>query len=280
MFKIFWERFKHNKLAFWGFVIILLLTFQACLVPFIAPYNPAQQNISNRLSPPSCKHLLGTDELGRDVFSRILYGTRISLSVGFVAVGVAVLVGTLLGLWAGFFGGWVDSLIMRLVDVMLCFPTFFLILMVIAFLSPNIFTIMLVIGLTSWPGLARMVRGECLSMREREFIQAAKLVGLKNNRIIFVHLLPNVLTPILVTATFGIGSAILTESALSFLGLGVQPPTPSWGNILTAGKDYIHTAWWLSFFPGVAILITVLAYNLLGEGLRDILDPKMGDKNE
>ncbi|MCK4533719.1 ABC transporter permease, partial [bacterium] len=264
----------------WGFVIILLLTLQACLAPFIAPYNPIQQNLSNRLSPPSCKHLLGTDELGRDVFSRIIYGTRISLSIGFVAVGVAVLVGTLLGLWAGFFGGWVDSLIMRLVDSMLCFPTFFLILMVVAFLSPNIFNIMLIIGLTSWPGLARMVRGECLSMREREFIQAAKLVGLKNNRIIFVHLLPNVLTPILVTATLGIGSAILTESALSFLGLGVQPPTPSWGNILTSGKDYINTAWWLSFFPGVAILITVLAYNLLGEGLRDILDPKMGDKNE
>ncbi len=279
MFKVFWERFKHNKLALSGLIVILVLTIQACFAPFIAPYNPSEQNIANRLSPPSGKHFLGTDELGRDVFSRIVYGTRISLSVGFVAVGVAVLIGTLLGLWAGFFGGWVDNLIMRLVDIMLCFPTFFLILMVIAFLSPNIFNIMLVIGLTSWSGLTRLIRGECLSMREREFIQAARLAGLKNNRIIFVHLLPNVFTPILVFATLGIGSAILTESALSFLGLGVQPPTPSWGNILTAGKDYIHTAWWLSFFPGLAILITVLAYNLLGEGLRDILDPKMGDKN-
>lgn len=278
MFKIFWERFKQNKLALLGLIIVLLLSIQALLAPVVAPYDPTKQDIIHRLEPPSLRHLLGTDELGRDVFSRILYGTRISLAVGFVAVGVAVLIGTLLGLWAGFFGGWIDSIIMRFVDVMLCFPTFFLILMVIAFLPPNIFNVMLVIGLTSWPGLSRLVRGECLSMREREFIQAAKLVGLRNRRIIFVHLLPNVFTPVLVSATLGIGSAILTESALSFLGLGVQPPTPSWGNILTSGKDYIHSAWWLSLFPGLAILITVLAYNLLGEGLRDILDPKMSDK--
>jgi len=275
MWKIIWRRFRRNKLAVFGALIILSLALVAIIAPLIAPFNPNQQDILHRLEPPSVKHPLGTDDLGRDLLSRIIYGTRVSLLVGFVAVGIAIIIGSLLGLLSGYFGGWLDALIMRFVDIMLCFPTFFLILMVIAFLEPNIWNIMAVIGLTSWPGLTRLVRGECLSIREREFVQAAKALGLSNRRVMFVHLLPNIMAPILVTATLGIGGAILTESALSFLGLGVQPPTPSWGNILTAGKDYITMAWWLSLYPGLAILITVLAYNLLGEGLRDVLDPRM-----
>jgi len=275
MWKIFWRRFKRNRLALFGAVIILSLAVIAIIAPLIAPFNPNQQDILHRLEPPSARHFLGTDDLGRDLLSRIIYGTRVSLLVGFVAVGIAIMVGTLLGLFSGYFGGRLDALIMRLVDIMLCFPTFFLILMVIAFLEPNIWNVMVVIGLTGWPGLTRLVRGECLSVREREFVQAAKALGLSNLRIMLVHLLPNVMAPILVAATLGIGGAILTESALSFLGLGVQPPTASWGNILTAGKDYISMAWWLSLYPGLAILITVLAYNLLGEGLRDVLDPRM-----
>jgi len=275
MWKIFWRRFKRNRLALFGAVIILTLAVTAIIAPLIAPFDPNQQDILHRLEPPSAKHFLGTDDLGRDLLSRIIYGTRVSLLVGFVAVGIAIMIGTLLGLFSGYFGGRLDALIMRLVDIMLCFPTFFLILMVIAFLEPNIWNVMVVIGLTGWPGLTRLVRGECLSVREREFIQAAKALGLSNLRIMLVHLLPNVMAPILVAATLGIGGAILTESALSFLGLGVQPPTASWGNILTAGKDYITMAWWLSLYPGLAILITVLAYNLLGEGLRDVLDPRM-----
>ncbi len=275
MWKIFWKRFRRNKLAMLGALIIFSLALVAIIAPLIAPFSPNHQDILHRLEPPSTKHPLGTDDLGRDLLSRVIYGTRISLLVGFVAIGIAIIIGSILGLLSGYFGGWLDTVIMRFVDIMLCFPTFFLILMVIAFLEPNIWTVMVVIGLTGWPGLTRLVRGECLSIRERGFVQAAKVLGLSNTRVMFVHLLPNVMAPILVTATLGIGGAILTESALSFLGLGVQPPTPSWGNILTAGKDYITVAWWLSLYPGLAILITVLAYNLLGEGLRDVLDPRM-----
>jgi peptide/nickel transport system permease protein len=275
MWKVFWKRFRRNKLAMLGALIIFSLALVAVIAPLIAPFSPNHQDILHRLEPPSTKHPLGTDDLGRDLLSRVIYGTRISLLVGFVAIGIAIIIGSILGLLSGYFGGWLDTVIMRFVDIMLCFPTFFLILMVIAFLEPNIWTVMVVIGLTGWPGLTRLVRGECLSIRERGFVQAAKVLGLSNTRVMFVHLLPNVMAPILVTATLGIGGAILTESALSFLGLGVQPPTPSWGNILTAGKDYITVAWWLSLYPGLAILITVLAYNLLGEGLRDVLDPRM-----
>ena len=189
-------------------------------------------------------------------------------------MGIELVIGVTLGLCAGFFGGKLDAVIMRLVDVMLSIPTIFLILAVLAFLGPNIYNVMVIIGLTAWPGLTRLVRGECLSVREREYIQAARIAGIPTRRILFVHLLPNVVSPILVSATLGVGGAILTESALSFLGLGVQPPSPSWGNILSIGRDYLHMAWWLSVFPTLAILLTVLAFNLLGEGLRDVLDPR------
>lgn len=265
---------KRNYLFIFGLIIVSIFIGIALFAAFIAPYDPYSINVKEIFLPPSRAHLFGTDELGRDLFSRVIYGSRVSLFVGFVAVIISITIGTVLGLIAGYFGSFIDTIIMRFVDIMLCFPSFFLILAVIAFLNPSLVNVMAIIGLTSWMGVARLVRAETMSVKGRNYIIAAKVQGLKNSTIIFKHILPNVASPVLVTATLGIAGAILTESALSFLGLGVQPPTPSWGNILTAGKDNIMFAWWLSFFPGVAILITVLGYNLLGEGLRDILDPK------
>jgi peptide/nickel transport system permease protein len=258
-----------------GGAVVLLLFILSILAPWLTPYQPDAIDAWRVLTPPTFEHLLGTDELGRDVLTRLLFGARISLKVGFVAVGIAVATGTVVGLVAGYYGGWLDSLLMRLVDIMLCFPTFFLILAVIAMLEPSIWYIMIVIGLTGWMGVARLVRAEVLSLREREFVMAARGLGASDIRIIFRHILPNALSPVLVSATLGVAGAILTESALSFLGIGVQPPTPSWGNILTSGKDYIEFAWWLSLFPGLAILVTVLSYNLVGEGIRDALDPRL-----
>ena len=205
----------------------------------------------------------------------MLFGARISMAVGFVSVGIAVMLGTLIGTVAAYYGGRVDEVMMRFVDLMLNFPRFFLLLTLIALLRPSIWVIMAVIGLTGWMGLARLVRGEILSLREREFVQGARALGAPDARIMFRHILPNALVPVLVSATLGVAGAILAESGLSFLGLGVQPPTPSWGNILIDGKANIEIAWWLSVFPGLAILVTVLAYNLLGEGLRDALDPRL-----
>jgi peptide/nickel transport system permease protein len=269
------RRLKKDKVAVSGALLVILFFFLSFFAPLLAPYDPGEINLKEVLMPPTFNHPMGTDQLGRDVFSRVLWGARISLKVGFVAVGISTLIGTLLGSIAGYYRGWIDSFIMRLVDVMLCFPTFFLILAVIAFLEPSIWNIMVVIGLTGWMGVARLVRAEFLSLRESEFVLAAKALGSSDVRIIFLHILPNALAPVLVSATLGISGAIITESALSFLGMGVQPPVPSWGNILTEGKDNIEIAWWLSFYPGIAILAAVLAYNLLGEGLRDALDPRL-----
>lgn len=271
---VFWPRLRRNRLAIIGGSVVLLLFVISIVAPWLTPYDPVNINAWEVLQPPSWKHWFGTDELGRDVLARVLFGARISLKVGFVAVGIAVLLGTIIGLAAGYRGGWLDTLLMRLTDVMLCFPAFFLILAVIAFLTPSIWIIMAVIGLTGWMGVARLVRAEVLAIREMEYILAARCIGCSDLRIVLRHVLPNALSPVLVAATLGVAGAILTESALSFLGLGVLPPTPSWGNILTSGKDYIEFAWWLSLFPGLAILITVLAYNLLGEGIRDALDPR------
>lgn len=263
-----------NPLAIIGFAIIASIMLLALVAPFIAPYDPDAIDVKAILLSPSTSHLMGTDGLGRDVFSRMLYGARISLMVGFVAVGIATAIGIVLGAIAGFYRGWVDTVIMRIVDVMLSIPSFFLILAVIAFLSPSIWNIMIVIGLTSWMGVTRLVRAEFLSLRNREFVLAAQALGAKDARLIFTHLLPNSLTPIIVSSILGIASAVLLESGLSFLGMGVQAPQASWGNILTDGKEYIQFAWWLSLFPGLAILITVLGYNLLGDGLRDAYNPR------
>ncbi len=275
LYAVVWQRLKRNRLALAGGCVVLGLFVVSLLAPLIAPADPNAIDAWQVLSPPSWQHWFGTDELGRDVFSRMIFGSRISLKVGFVAVGIAVSIGTLVGLLSGYYGGLVDGCLMRLVDIMLCFPAFFLILAVITFLEPSIWYIMIVIGLTSWMGVARMVRAETLSIREMDYITAARCIGCSDLRIIFRHILPNALSPVLVSATLGVAGAILTESALSFLGIGVQPPTPSWGNILTSGKDYIEFAWWLSLFPGLAILVTVLAYNLLGEGIRDAFDPRV-----
>ena len=263
-----------NPLSKAGFIIIVLVFLLAMLAPIIAPYYPNDINVKAILLSPSWEHWMGTDGLGRDVFSRMLYGGRISLLVGLVAVGIATAIGIVLGAIAGYYRGWVDTVIMRLVDVMLSIPSFFLILAVIAFLTPSIINVMIVIGLTSWMGVTRLVRAEFLSLSGREFVQASRTLGAKDTRLIFTHLLPNSLTPIIVSSVLGVAGAVLMESGLSFLGLGVQAPQASWGNILTDGKDYIQFAWWLSLFPGLAILITVLGYNLLGEGLRDALDPR------
>jgi peptide/nickel transport system permease protein len=270
------SRIISNKMAMAGAVMVVFMFIMAVLAPVIAP-DPGLVDISCQLQPPSVHAILGTDDLGRDVFARIVYGARISLLVGFVAVGIATVVGVFLGAIAGDYGGWLDIVVMRFVDIMLCFPSFFLILAVIAFLEPSIWNIMIIIGLTGWMGVARLVRAEFLSLRERDFVLAIRSLGASDSRIIFRHILPNALSPVLVSAALGIAGAILTESALSFLGIGVQPPTPSWGNMLIAGKQTLGTAWWLSVFPGVAILLTVLAYNLLGEGLRDALDPHLKD---
>ncbi|HNR52299.1 MAG: putative D,D-dipeptide transport system permease protein DdpC [Deltaproteobacteria bacterium ADurb.BinA179] len=271
----FWSRFFRDRLAVAGLVIVLSFFALSILTPVIAPYDPSAIDVDSILMPPSARHLFGTDDLGRDVFTRMLYGAGISLKVGFVAVGIATIIGVLLGSIAGYYGGVIDLIIMRFVDIMLCFPSFFLILAVIAFLEPSIFNIMAVIGLTSWMGITRLVRAEFLSLKERDFVLAAKTMGAKSPRIIFLHILPNAMAPVLVAATLGIASAVLVESALSFLGIGVQPPTPSWGNILTLGQSTLGVAWWLSLFPGMAILITVLGYNLLGEGIRDAIDPRL-----
>jgi len=275
MGKDFRKRFWKNRMAVAGSVIVVLLFVVSLLAPWLAPYDPNAIDLKNVLAPPSGGHPFGTDPLGRDVLSRMIWGAGISLKVGFVATGIAILIGTMLGAVAGYYGRWVDAVIMRFVDIMLCFPAFFLILAVIALLEPSIWNIMIVIGLTGWMGVTRLVRADFISLKERDFVQAARVIGAGDPRIIFLHILPNAMASVLVTATLGVAGAILTESALSFLGIGVQPPTPSWGNILTAGKDNIDIAWWLSFYPGLAILITVLGYNLLGEGIRDALDPRL-----
>ena len=273
--KTFWRYFKRNRLAVGGMAMILVTFLIAGFASVLAPNDPGKTEVSLKLKPPSFEHYLGTDQLGRDVFSRMLYGSRVSLSVGFVAVAISILIGILVGAVAGYYAGWVDSFLMRFVDIMLCFPSFFLILTVVALLGPSLFKVMVVIGITSWMGTSRFVRAEFLSLRERDYVQAAKALGVKDSRIIFRHILPNALAPVFVTATLDVATAILVEAGLSFLGFGVQPPAPSWGNILTEGRTYIFDAWWLTIFPGLAILITVLSFNLLGEGLRDALDPRL-----
>ena len=268
-----------NPLVIAGLFLTCILGFLALFAPLLSPYDPAAIHLSQQLLPPSAQHLLGTDSLGRDVFSRMLYGARVSLMVGFIAVGISTFLGVIFGAIAGFYGKWVDGLFMRFVDIMLAFPSFFLILAVIAFLEPSIINIMVVIGLTSWMGTARLVRAEFLRLKTLDYISAAKLAGTSDRHLMFKHLLPNALAPVFVTATLGIAGAVLVESGLSFLGIGVQPPTPSWGNILLEGKANIDIAWWLSIFPGFAILFAVLGFNLLGEGLRDALDPRLTERS-
>ena len=265
-----------NIMLILGLVLVLGMSLAALFAPLLAPFDPNELHLDDILLAPCATYPLGTDRLCRDVLSRLLYGGQVSLWVGFVAVGISISIGTALGLVSGYFRGIADEIIMRGVDVMLCFPSFFLILAVVAFLEPSLTNIMVVIGLTSWMGIARLVRAETLSLRERDFVSAARLSGVSTKNILLRHILPNALAPVTITAILGIGGAILTESGLSFLGLGVQPPQASWGNMLMEGKAVIEDAPWLSLFPGLAILLTVLGYNLLGESLRDMLDPRLG----
>ncbi|HAM52461.1 MAG TPA: peptide ABC transporter permease [Nitrospiraceae bacterium] len=275
---LFWHRFRRNGLAVAGGIVVLILFFVAVFAPLLSPYNPDDIDRKHILEPPGMRHPLGTDDLGRDVLSRMIWGSRISLAVGFVAVGIATVIGMLLGAISGYYSGWTDRIIMRFIDIMLSIPTFFLILAVIAFIGSSILNIMAVIGLTMWMGVARLVRAEFLSLKEREFVLAARALGASDLRIIFRHIMVNSMAPVLVSVILGVAGAVLVESALSFLGIGVQPPTPSWGNILTIGKDNIEIAWWLSVFPGLAILVTVLGYYLLGEGIRDAIDPRLRER--
>jgi peptide/nickel transport system permease protein len=262
---------KNNKYLISGIVIIGLLSLAAVFAPLISPYDPSQIDSQGLLTQPSAKHWLGTDSLGRDLLSRLVFGARISLSIGLIAMGIATLLGLVLGSLAGFYGKFSDTVIMRFADIMLCFPTFFLILAVVAILEPSIYNIMIIIGLTSWMGSARLIRGEILSLKEREFIQAERALGASDARIIIRHLIPNAIGPVLVNATLGIAGAILLESGLSFLGLGVQPPIPSWGNILIESKSTLGIAWWITLFPGLAILSTILGFNFIAEGLKKII---------
>ena len=271
------RRFRRNHLAMTGLAIMVLLYWVTLLAPFLAPFDPNFQGniVLNRYQPPSMEHFLGTDKFGRDIFSRILYGARISLSIGFISIAISVTLGVIVGATAGYFRGWVDTGIARLIDMLLSIPRIILLLVIIAMFEPNIFLLVAVLGLTGWEGSARIVRGQFLSLREQEFVQAAKALGYSDWRIILRHILPNTLAPIIVIATLGIGNVILLEAALSFLGLGVQPPTASWGSMVNDGRDAMITAWWIATYPGLAIVLTVVAFNLLGDGLRDALDPRL-----
>lgn len=296
----FWRILKRDRLAIGGLVVLVFLIVAALagkvFTEWTVVFDPATVRLVDKFRPPFSSasgllsvaegprfgiYLLGTDELGRDVFARMLQGSFVSLSIGFVAVGISTFLGILLGGLSGYYGNVrlglisVDTLIMRFTDVMLCFPTFFLILTVVALLPPSIYNIMIVIGLTSWMGTARFVRAEFLTLREQDFVVAAKAIGLPEWRIIFLHMVPNAMAPVLVSATISVATAILIESALSFLGFGVQPPHATWGNILSDGKGFIFDAPWLFFIPGVAILVVVLAFNLVGEGMREALNPKL-----
>jgi peptide/nickel transport system permease protein len=238
-------------------------------------YSPTQTDLFSVLSPPSMSHLFGTDDRGRDVLSRMIHGTRISLSIGFIAIGIAAFIGIVLGGIAGFYGGKIDFIISRLFEIMMTFPVFFLILTILAFRDPSIYNIMIVIGATGWTGIARLVRGDFLKLRKFDYVEAAIALGGSDFRVMLKHMLPNALAPVLVAATFGIAGAILVESALSFLGFGVPPPTPSWGDVLSQSKKYVDFAWWLVLFPGAAIFLTVTSFNLVGEGFRNAIDPKI-----
>jgi peptide/nickel transport system permease protein len=289
-----WRQLRKDRLASAGLLVLAVLVVTALLgkllTEWVVLFDPALVRLPEKLLPPLApsgaelpqgqapflgRYLLGTDDLGRDVFARMLQGSFVSLSIGFIAVSIELAIGLLLGGLAGFYGGRVDALIMRFTDVMLCFPTFFLILTVVALLPASIFNIMIVIGVTSWMGTCRFVRAELLALREQDFVRAAKALGLSDARIIFRHMVPNAIAPVLVSATIAVASAILTESALSYLGFGVQPPNASWGNILADGRTFLFDAPWLFVIPGLAILAVVLAFNLVGEGLRDALNPRL-----
>lgn len=273
------RRFRRNRVSMAGFIVLCALFvigigfFMMGRFNLHWPHDPNAARLEIKLLAPCAAYPLGTDNLGRDVLTRMLHGTHISLLVGFVSVGISVLIGVAVGAVSGYFGGWLDNVIMRVVDALMCFPMFFLILTVIALLGPGLWKIIIVMGLLGWPGLSRLVRAEFLTLRESDYVTAARALGQRPLRIVFLHVLPNAMAPVFVSAILGISGAILTEAGLSFLGFGVQPPQPTWGNIVADGKVYLFDAWWLNFFPGVAIVVTTLAFYLTGDGLRIALSP-------
>lgn len=276
MIAILWHRLRRDTRATIGLGVVLLLAVAAITAPLIARYDPTAIELVNQLAAPSSSHWMGTDFQGRDVWSRLVFGARISLTVGLVSQGIALLLGVTLGLIAGYYGKWVDDVVMRLADVTLAFPTLLLLIAMVAALQPSLGVVFATIGLVGWAGMARLVRGQVLVVRQLEFVQAARALGLRDRRIIVQHVLPNVVAPVVIAATLGMAGAIMAEAALSFLGLGVQPPTPSWGSMIADGRDLnqLRTAPWTSVFPGLAIGAAVLGFNLLGDALRDALDPK------
>jgi peptide/nickel transport system permease protein len=270
-----WRRFSRNKLAMVGLIIVVIMYLIAITAPLIDRYDYDTITAGMRNKPPSAEHWLGTDRNGRDVYSRMINGARVSLFAGFAAVAIVMTVGVLLGGLAGFFGGFVDTLIMRFTDILLSIPLILLLITAASLFKPSLRTTIIVIGLTSWPGAARLIRGQFLALKSQEYVTAARAIGASSWRIMMRHLLPNTMAIVIVEATLWLGYAILLEASLSYLGLGVQIPTPSWGNILQDGqRDLITGAWWLTVFPGMAIFLTVLAFNLMGDGLRDALDPR------
>ena len=274
---VVWHHFRRHRLAMIGLTILTLLTISAIFAPVIAGHDPFSVDLSAYRTGPSPEHPLGTDSAGRDVFSRLLHAGRVSLSVGLIAVSIYTAIGVILGALAGFYGGKLDAVIMRLADIVLAFPTLIIIITMASVLGPSIFNVMLAIGLLGWPPIARLLRGELLSLREREFVQGARTIGCPTSRLIFRHLLPNAMAPVIVAATFGIAYAILIEAGLSFLGLGVQPPTPSWGNMLTDAQSIVvlESMPWLWLPPGLMIALAVLSINFIGDGVRDALDPHL-----
>ncbi|GAV26282.1 peptide ABC transporter permease [Carboxydothermus islandicus] len=277
----FWEkdwikRLLKNKAAVVGLIIVLLLSFTAIFAPVLAPYDPIKDgSLQNRLKAPSSEHLLGTDKLGRDILSRIIFGARISVEIGVISVGLALIVGTLMGLTAGYYGGFLDSILMRIVDIILAFPSILLAIAITSVLGPSLNNAMIAVGIVMVPSFARVVRSTVLSLKEMEFVEAARAVGANDFTILFRHILPNSMAPIIVQGTMNIGTAILDAAGLSFLGLGAQPPTPEWGAMLVDARELLVKAPWVAFFPGLAIMLTVLGFNLLGDGLRDALDPRL-----
>jgi len=270
-----WKRLRKNPLAMFGLFIVALLVFFAITADVVAPYKHYEQNLTHSFQSPSKEHLFGTDEFGRDILSRIIHGSRISLQVGLIAVGISVVLGGFFGAVAGYYGGRVDNLIMRGMDILLSIPSILLAIAIAASLGPGLYNMMVAVGISTTPQYARIIRGSVLSLRGQEFVEAAKAVGSSDTRIIMKHILPNCLAPIIVQSTLGVASAILTAAGLSFIGLGIQPPTPEWGAMLSGGREYIRDYAYMTIFPGLAIMITILALNFLGDGLRDVLDPKL-----
>jgi peptide/nickel transport system permease protein len=264
-----------NRGAALGAVVLIVLVVVAIAAPRVVGYDPIEQNLRARLEPPGPAHLMGTDNLGRDIFSRVVYGARISLRIGFISIGIASLAGLALGLPAGFYGGRIESIIMRLMDVMLAFPGILLALIVISLLGSSLTNVMIAVGVGGIPPFTRLVRGSVLSTRGNLYVEAARVVGCRDVRIVLRHILPNMLAPLIVFATLGVASAILSGAALSFLGLGVQPPEPEWGLMLADGRGYLRGYWWMATFPGLAIMLATLAINMLGDGLRDVMDPRL-----